>query len=247
MTIVIPAHNEERSIAPLLTRLLDVELPCKREIIVVDDGSTDGTVRELEPYLKRGEVRLLRHENGCKGKGTALRTGFAAATGDFIIVQDADEEYDPRDIPALIEPLLDGRAQVVYGSRTINEHCRVDRRWTNPYWYGGRSLTVITNILFPGCAVTDEPVGYKAIRTDLLRTIPMRCTGFEFCPELTAKVLRRKIPIYNVPIRYFPRSIAEGKKIRAWHWFEAVGVLLKYRFVSDHGPIADFDQQEAEK
>ena len=240
LSIVVPAYNEEKSIARILKRVLEVELPCKREVIVVDDASTDRTREELEPFIDAKDIRYVRLEKQ-SGKGSALRAGFSVAKGDFVIVQDADEEYDPRDYPALIEPLIDGRARVVYGSRVVNEHCRTQRRWTNPFWYGGRTLTLLANLLFPKCSISDEPVCYKALRMDLLRSIPLRCTGFEFCPELTAKLSRRGEAIYNVPIRYYPRSVAAGKKIRAYHWFEAVWVLFKYRVFSDHGPVADFD------
>lgn len=245
LSIVIPAYNEEAWIARLLDRLVAVQLRCRREIIVVDDGSTDGTQAAVEPFLEDGHVRFVKLAKN-SGKGSALRAGFALAVGDFVLVQDADEEYDPRDIPAIIEPLLEGRAKAVYGSRVINEHCRGHRRHTNPFWWGGRSLTVLSNLLFWKCRISDEPVCYKALRMDLLRTIPLRCTGFEFCPELTAKLSRRGIAIYNVPIRYSPRSVATGKKIRSKHFFEAVWTLMRYRIFSDHGPIADFQPDAPE-
>ena len=239
LSVVIPAYNEERTIARVVRSVLATEIPCRMEVIVVDDCSTDSTGMEIEPLAASHAVRYLRlRENS--GKGAALRAGFAVARGTFVLVQDADEEYDPRDYPALLEPLLDGRALVVYGSRVINEHCRPGRRFTNPYWWGGRTLTLIANMLFWPCRISDEAVCYKVVRTDILRTIPLRCAGFEFCPELTAKLSRRGIPIYNVPIRYSPRSASEGKKIRARHWLEAVGTLLRYRLTSDQGPIADF-------
>mgnify|MGYP000961325841 CR=1 FL=1 len=240
VSIVVPAHNEAAFIARTLRAVLDVPLAIKREIIVVDDGSTDKTRDEVLPFTLDARVRYLRLERA-SGKGSALRAGFRVARGDFILVQDADEEYDPRDIPALIEPLVDGRARAVYGSRVINEHTRLQRRWSNPFWWGGRSLTLISNLLFWGLCISDEPVGYKAVRTDLLRSIPLRCKGFEFCPELTAKLARRGVKIYNVPIRYVPRPVSAGKKIRPWHWFEAVWTLVKYKLGAGIGPIADFD------
>ena len=240
LSIVIPAYNEAATIARTLARILEVSLPCKREVIVVDDASTDNTREAVAPFVSMGAVRYLRLARN-SGKGSALRAGFAVARGDYVIVQDADEEYDPRDIPAVIAPLMDGTARAVYGSRVINEHCFKRGRWSNPFWYGGRTLTALANLLYWKCRVSDEAVCYKAVRTDLLRSIPLRCKGFEFCPELTAKLSRRGVAIYNVPIRYSPRPVSAGKKIRAHHWFEAVGTLLTYRFVSDHGPVADFE------
>ena len=240
LSIVMPAYNEAATIARTLARIMEVTLPCKREIIVVDDASIDKTREAVAPFIAGGAVRYLRLAKN-SGKGAALRAGFAVARGDYVIVQDADEEYDPRDIPALVAPLMDGTARAVYGSRVINEHCFKRGRWTNPFWYGGRALSLIANLLFCKCRISDEAVGYKALRMDVLRSIPLRCTGFEFCPELTAKLSRRGVAIYNVPIHYSPRPVAAGKKIRAHHWFEAVGTLLTYRFVSDHGPVADFE------
>lgn len=239
LSIVVPAYNEENTILRLLSRLFAVPLPCPAQVIVVDDGSRDRTVEILRPLEAEGRLQLIVQPRNL-GKGAALRAGFAAATGDIILVQDADEEYDPRDIPLLVEPILDGRAKVVYGSRTINNHCFGKSQLLNPFYWGGRSLTWVANALFRTCRITDEAVGYKIIRRDLLATIPLRCTGFEFCPELTAKVSRRGVPIYNLPIRYVPRPRSAGKKIRPRHWFEAVWTLLKYRLVSDHGPVADF-------
>lgn len=246
LSIVIPAYNEEKTIHRLLDRLFAVPLPCRREVIVVDDGSKDNTRLALQTYIDQGLLRYIKQPRNM-GKGMALRAGFQIATGDFILVQDADEEYDPRDIPSIVEPLMDGRARVVYGSRVINEHCRGHRRLTNPFWWGGRTLSWIANILFfPICNVSDEAVCYKAFRADVLHTFPLRCTGFEFCPEVTAKVSRRGIPIFNVPIRYSPRSVIAGKKIRARHWFEAVWWLLRFRLSADHGPIADFHRPTPE-
>jgi len=235
LSIVIPALNERASLPRILARVLDVDLPCKRQIIVVDDGSTDGTLDAISAILRdNADVMALRLPKQ-SGKGSAIRAAIPHVSGDFMVIQDADEEYDPRDLPCLVRPLIDGRVRAVYGSRVINEHVRRQRRYTNPFWYGGRALTLLANLLYPVCRISDEPVGYKLVRMDLMRTIPLRCTGFEFCPELTAKLSRRGVRIFSSPINYSPRSMSAGKKIRPKHFFEAVWTLIKYRFKRDHG------------
>lgn len=240
LSIVIPALNEQATIERILRRVIDAPLPCRREIIVVDDGSTDETPNLVRRFVDSGQVRLLRKQSR-GGKGAAVRAGIAVATGDFVVIQDADEEYEPRDLATVVLPLVEGRAQAVYGSRVTNQHFNPGVKWLNPFWWGGRSLTLISNLLFPSLHISDEPVCYKAVRMDVLRTIPMRCTGFEFCPELTAKLAKRGVKIWEVPIRYSPRSVKQGKKIRARHWFDAVWWLLFHRFASDAGPIGDFN------
>jgi len=245
LSIVIPALNEVATIERILRRVIDAPLPCRKEIIVVDDGSTDGTATAIQRFVDAGHVRVLRKAKR-SGKGSAVRAGIAVATGDFVVIQDADEEYEPRDLATVVLPLVEGRAKAVYGSRIINQHFNRGLRWLNPFWWGGRSLTLITNLLYPSLHISDEPVCYKAVRLDLLRSIPMRCTGFEFCPELTAKLAKRGVKIWEVPIRYFPRGVKQGKKIRARHWFQAVWWLLFHRVASDAGPIADFHPAQPE-
>ena len=224
LTIIIPVYNEAATILPLLRRLLSVGLPAGREIVVVDDGSTDGT-REALASFSHPDVRALRHP-GNRGKGAAVRTGLAAARGDHVLIQDADLEYDPEDIPELLAPALDGRAAVVYGSRILGDNPPSYRRF---YW-GGRLVSWWTNLLFRS-RLTDEPCGYKLFPTELLRSFNLRCEGFEFCPEATAKALRRGIKILELPIHYHPRSFAKGKKIGWKDGVIALWTLLKYRFL----------------
>ncbi|MFH2054573.1 MAG: glycosyltransferase family 2 protein, partial [bacterium] len=189
---------------------------------VVDDCSTDST-REL---LKSATTydKLLLHERN-QGKGMALRTGFAAVTGDIVIVQDADLEYDPNDYRSLIEPIIAGEAQVVYGSRNLKDN---DFSYKS-FQLGGKLVTWVTNLLY-GSDLTDEPTCYKVFDAKLLKSIPLTCTGFEFCPEVTAKVLRRKIKIIEKPINYYPRHKDEGKKISWTDGIEAILTLVKWRY-----------------
>ena len=175
----------------------------------MDDGSTDDTAKAVRAHAARdARVTLIRHERN-RGKGAAVRTALDAATGDVIIIQDADLEYDPDDFPKLLAPILAGRASVVYGSRV-----RGRNPWSSiSFLLGGMLLSLLTDLLF-AARITDEPTCYKVFRRDALRRIRLRSTGFEFCPELTAKLLLAGHRIHEVPIRYAPRSIAEGKKIR---------------------------------
>jgi len=223
LTVIVPAFNEARTVLQVLDRLLSIRFPVPVEILVVDDGSTDGTGDALENAGLSG-VRLLRHDKN-RGKGAAIRTGIEAATGEFLVIQDADLEYEPGEIPGLLEPLIRGEADVVYGSRILKSD--------NPasyhrYYWGGRLVTFWTNLLF-GSSLTDEPTCYKLFKTELLRGLDLRCTGFEFCPEATGKILNRRIPILELPITYRPRSIEEGKKIRWWDGVVALWTLLRIR------------------
>ena len=222
MSVLIPAYNERDTVAEIIDRVL--ESPIDLEIIVVDDGSTDGTAKILERYRDDSRVTVETHPRNM-GKGAATRTGIALASGDITLVQDADLEYDPGDYEALLAPFDDPGVHVVYGSRRLmpNPKC------STAFLMGGITLTWITNLLY-GTRITDEPTCYKAFRTELLKSLPLRCTGFEFCPEVTAMVARRGFRIHEVPIHYYPRSCAEGKKISLKDWFEAVGTLLEYRF-----------------
>lgn len=227
LSIVIPCYNEKGTILELLKRVQAVDLgDVEKEIIVVDDCSTDQT-RELLNGAPTLYDRLLLHERN-QGKGMALRTGFAAVTGDIVIVQDADLEYDPNDYRSLIAPIIAGKAQVVYGSRNLKKN---DFSYKT-FQLGGKLVTWVTNILF-GSKLTDEPTCYKVFDAKLLKSIPLTCTGFEFCPEVTAKVLRRKIKIIEKPINYFPRRKDEGKKINWRDGIEAITTLIKWRFSKD--------------
>lgn len=222
-TVLIAVYNEERYIEQLLARVL--ARPEPTEVVIVDDGSVDGTpallekARALDPRIK---VHTLP---GNRGKGAAIREGIALATGDIVIIQDADLEYSPEDYPLLTAPFADPSVQVVYGSRRLRKE--------NKFSYlsfaaGGILLTLLTNILYLA-DITDEPTGYKVFRTDVLKALKLASTGFEFCPEVTAKILRQGVKILEVPISYSPRTLAEGKKIRFRDGLIAIWTLLKYR------------------
>lgn len=224
LSVLMPVYNERATVAEILRRVRAVPLPL--EVVVVDDGSTDGT-REILAALavEDPSLRVIFHERN-QGKGAAIRTAIGQARGEICIVQDADLEYDPGDYPALIAPIQAGRARVVYGSRPRHpeNHYPLDL-----FRLGSLMLTLTANLLY-FCWITDEPTGYKVFCTDLLRSIPLRCTGFEFCPEVTAKVRKRGCRIQEVPIRYHKRSVAEGKKIRFRDACIGLWTLIKYRF-----------------
>ena len=224
LTVIMPVHNERQTVLDILERVRAVGLD--KEIIVVDDGSTDGTAEILEEAAaERPEVVLLFHERNL-GKGAAVRTGLARARGTYTVIQDADLEYDPADYHALLAPLRAGQARVVYGSRILGaRHIRSYHR----YYWGGRFLSWLTNLLY-GSSITDEPTCYKVFETRMLRDFELVSSGFELCPEVTAKALRAGLSILEVPISYQPRSFEEGKKIRARDGLIAVWILLKHRF-----------------
>ncbi|MEK7390353.1 MAG: glycosyltransferase family 2 protein [Elusimicrobiota bacterium] len=224
VSVLIPAYNEARTIARCLDAVYGRNPGRDLEVIVVDDGSIDATAAAARNSA-RGSTKVIAHEKNL-GKGAAIRTALAAATGDLVLIQDADLEYDPADYAALLKPFEEGRAEVVYGSRILK--AGNGRSYARYYW-GGRVLSWWTNLLY-GSHVSDEPTCYKVFNTKLLRSLDLRCEGFEFCPEVTAKVLRRGIAINEVPISYHPRRIEEGKKIR-WHdGVIALWTLLKFRF-----------------
>jgi dolichol-phosphate mannosyltransferase len=222
LSVIIPAYNEEKTISTILEEVLAV--PIDKEVIVVNDASNDQTGKILDGFAANGKIRIITHPSN-SGKGSAIRTGIKHATGDIIIIQDADLEYDPNDYQAVIQPIIDGKTAVSYGSRLSgarNKHSYVS------FYLGGRLLSLLANFLY-GSNITDEPTCYKAFKADLLKSIPLECTRFEFCPEITAKVLRRKLEIYEVPIHYYPRSKEEGKKIRWSDGIEAIWTLIKYK------------------
>jgi glycosyltransferase involved in cell wall biosynthesis len=222
LTVVIPAFDEEDTILRVIERVR--EIPFTVQIIVVDDCSRDGTaalVRDLEG------IEFRRHDRN-QGKGAALRTGFAIARGRVVVVQDADLEYDPADIPSLIRPILDGHADVVYGSRLIGG--RPQR--VHLFWHkvGNKALSLVTNVLY-NTTLSDMETGYKAFTLEVLRAIePLRESDFRIEPELTAKICRGGFRVYEVPIAYYGRSYAEGKKITWRDGFPALFALVKYRF-----------------
>ncbi len=227
LSIIIPIYNEKSTILEILGRVAEVPLPkgiAEKEIIAVDDGSDDGT-RDLLPQMEKSGVTVLRHEQN-RGKGAAISTALQHATGDIVIIQDADLEYDPRDYPQILQPIVEGRVKVVYGSRFLGP------RMAMFFWHmlANKLLTFMTNILYDAI-LSDMETGYKAFRADVLKNIPLRARRFDFEPEVTAKVLKRGNRIYEVPISYFGREYREGKKIGLKDAFIAVWTLLKCRFV----------------
>ncbi len=227
VSVIMPVYNEFRTLRQVLARVLEAPLPagCTREIIVIDDGSTDDTSRILGEHARAGIVLAHRSARNL-GKGTAIRAGIALATGEIVLIQDGDLEYDPSDYARLLTPILAGEADIVYGSRFLGKPIGMARmnRIAN------RILTFAANLLYRA-RITDEATAYKSFRISVLRSLRLECRRFEFCPEVTAKARRLGYRIHEVPIRYNARGIAEGKKVRARDGFEALWTLLKYRFV----------------
>ena len=224
LSVVIPVYNEADNISEILKRVQAQKLA--NEIVVVDDGSTDGTRDVLKNLNGKKKVRVILHERN-QGKGAAVMTGIKASVGDLLLIQDADLEYDPRDYPALLKPINEGIAEVVYGSRFLGGPRRVAMFW---HMIANRLLTSMTNILYD-TILTDMETGYKVFRRDVIDGIKIRAKRFDFEPEFTAKVLKRHHRIFEVPITFNPRDYSQGKKIKLRDAFEAVWTLLKYRFV----------------
>lgn len=224
LSVIIPVFNEEATLEEIITRVRRTGLV--HEIIVVDDASTDNSPAILAKLQNSDQppLKIFRHETN-RGKGAAMRTGLAAVTGDLVLVQDADLEYDPADYAALLAPFADPAVEVVYGSRNLQRNPKSSFTF---YW-GGRLLSWVTNWLY-GAHITDEATGYKVIKTNLLRDIGVETDGFEFCPEVTGKLLQRGVTIHEVPISYHPRLWAEGKKIQWYDGLIAIWTLIRYRF-----------------
>ena len=228
LSILIPAYQEEATIGEVLRRVAAIDtkpLGFDKEIVVCDDGSRDRTAAiAAEIAAADPTIKLVRHERN-RGKGAAIRTALAAAHGDYCLVQDADLEYEVTDYPALLREAAAG-ADVVYGSRFLANPRPTGMRVAN--FVANRVLTVTANLLF-GLAITDEATCFKLVRTDLLRELDLECTGFEFCPEVTAKLGKRKVKIVEVPIAYTARAIEDGKKVRWTDGVEAMWVMVKHR------------------
>jgi dolichol-phosphate mannosyltransferase len=228
LSILIPAYQEERTIGEVLRQVSAIDTEScgfDKEILVCDDGSSDGTVAVVEQQMAADpRVRLVRHEKN-RGKGAAIRTALDGARGDYVLIQDADLEYEVSDYPALLAAVNAG-ADVVYGSRFLNADRPDGMRLAN--YLANRILTTAANWLY-GLSITDEATCFKVFRTDLLRELDLQCEGFEFCPEVTAKLGRRKLAIAEVPIHYRARNIAEGKKVRWTDGVEALWVLVAHR------------------
>ena len=224
ISVIIPAYNEKGTIEEILRRVQATGIP--DEIIVVDDGSVDGTRQILDSLDGKGGVRVILHDRNL-GKGAAVVTGIRAAQGEILLIQDADLEYDPRDIPRLLEPIDEGIADVVYGSRFLGGPRRPVMFW---HMVANKVLTLMTNILYNNI-LTDMETGYKMFRREVVQGMRIKARRFDFEPEFTAKILKRKVRLYEVPISFNPRDYNEGKKIGLKDAFVAVWTLLKYRFV----------------
>jgi glycosyltransferase involved in cell wall biosynthesis len=224
ISVLVPAFNEARTLEGVLRRVADLDL--RSEIVVVDDGSTDATPEILARLA--GELPALRTARQANaGKGAAVRRAIALSTGDFVVVQDADLEYDPSDIPVLLGPLIDGRADAVYGTRLRGgKPQRAHLFW---HYAGNRFLSLLTNVMF-NTTISDMEVGYKALRGDLARSLELVSDDFRIEPEITAKILRRGARLYEVPISYYGRTYAEGKKITWRDGVLAVRALVQFRF-----------------
>jgi len=227
LSIIIPVYNEESTIALVLRRLLAISFPFSVEIIVVDDGSTDRT-KELINGINRDSILKVHSSLINLGKGAAVRFGLEYVGGDYVIIQDADLELNPEDIITMLQPVIGGGVEVLYGSRFKSKRLRI----ASVPWYtilANKILAGYTNILF-GSRLTDMATSYKLVRTDIIRRLNLRCVGFEFDPEITAKLLRLGHHIMEVPISYAPRTTDEGKKITWWDGFRFMYYLTKYRF-----------------
>jgi glycosyltransferase involved in cell wall biosynthesis len=224
LSVVIPVYNEVENVEEILKRVQSTKLA--KEIVVVDDGSKDGTRAILQKLDGKKKVCVILHEKN-QGKGAAVITGFKAAKGDILLIQDADLEYDPRDYAVLLRPIEEGKADVVYGSRFLGAPHRVTMFW---HLMANRLLTFMTNILY-NTILTDMETGYKVFRREVIEGMSIRAKRFDFEPEITAKVLKRNYRIYEVPISFNPRDYSQGKKIKLKDAFAAVWTLLKYRFM----------------
>lgn len=221
LSIIIPVYNEKSTLPEILDKIEKIPLPWEKEIILIDDLSTDGT-RDIIKGLSGNYLKLFQEKNS--GKGAAIQSGLKLATGDYVIIQDADLEYDPNDYLKIISA-LDAEHPVVYGSRNL----AANPRFSAAFYYGGRLVTLVANILF-GSHLTDVNTCYKLVPTALLRSLDLEQARFSFCEEVTAKLLRQGVKIKEVPISYFPRKIEEGKKIRLSDGIRALATLIKYRF-----------------
>lgn len=234
ISIVIPVYNEFQNIREVLERVIAAPLPsgCSKEVIVVDDGSVDGTTQLLEQYPSCANL-IVHHSILNLGKGSAIRIGITKATGEIVLVQDGDLEYNPGEYPSILQPIVDGRSTIVYGSRFQGR----PQGMKLANWIANKTLTLTSNVLFDA-RITDEATAYKAFRSDVLNSVNLKCQRFEFCPEVTAKLRRAGHKIDEVPISYNARGLTEGKKIR-WHdGVQALWTLIKYRFV----PLSHFAQ-----
>ena len=225
LSILVPVYNEVSTVEHVLARIVAVDYPCDVEVVVVDDGSTDGTAEVLDKLDMADEVVVQRHTAN-RGKGAAIRTAAGLATGDVMTICDADLEYDPDDLPALVAPVLRGEAEVVFGTRTFGSHTSYS------FWYvmGNRAVTMFANVLF-NCYISDLETCFKLLPLPLYRQLDVRAAGFGMEAEVTGKLLRRGVRPYEVPISYRARSREEGKKLTWRDGVEALWILLRIRLL----------------
>lgn len=236
IAIVVPAYNEEKTVSKVIETLYEImsSSPYSFQLVVVDDGSKDDTAtvarRTLESMKKPGDFSVfVQHEKNF-GKGMAIRTAIPYVSARYVIIQDADLENDPHDILRMLDVMVRKNLKVLYGSRFLREKGNRNKHLYKAYYWGGRLVSFTANVLF-GQRLTDEPTCYKMFDAELLKSIDLKCTGFEFCPEVTAKVAKKGYKIEEIPISYHPRTIREGKKLSWKDGLEAIKVLVKYRFV----------------
>jgi glycosyltransferase involved in cell wall biosynthesis len=227
LTVIMPVYNERATVAEVIRRIRAVELPVVMQVVVVDDASSDGTDKVLKA-LEDSTVRVISHPEN-RGKGAAVRTGLEAARGDLVLIQDADLEYDPDDWPRMLDPILKGKARVVYGSRFTGER----KNMLPLHWFGNRFLSLVTNVLYSS-TLSDMETCYKLFDAQVLEGMTIVSNRFDFEPEVTAKVLRRGHRIYEVPISYAGREVHEGKKITWRDGFSALAALVRYRFTREY-------------
>jgi glycosyltransferase involved in cell wall biosynthesis len=225
VSVIIPVYNEEKYLAEIVSRVVATKIPF--EVFIINDASTDQTPKIIEALLKRYPIVKAVTLPKNKGKGNAIHQGIAIASGDVILIQDADLEYDPHEYPKLLQPIEDNIADVVYGSRFLGGARRPILFWN---MVANKILTFATNILYNNI-LSDMETGYKVFKTNMIKEIPLRARRFDFEPEFTAKVLKRKLRIYEVPIAFNPRDYSQGKKIKMWDAVVAFWTIIKYRFV----------------
>jgi len=226
LSVIMPVYNERNTVREIISKVKKVAI--RKEILIVDDNSTDGTreiLWEIAQNNDENDIKIIFHKNNL-GKGSCIRTALKYATGDIVIIQDGDLEYDPNDYYKLIQPIMEDKAKIVYGSRNLNKD---NKRSYIYFFWGGKFLSWLTNFLYH-TDITDEATCYKVFRKEVLENIHLKCKGFEFCPEVTAKVSKHGYKIIELPISYYPRLMKEGKKIRWKDGLFAIWTLIKYRF-----------------
>ncbi len=230
LSVIMPAYNEGSHIQIIMDKVCGLHLAhdAQLELIVVNDGSRDDTHDQAQAFMDahpEADIRLIDHAHN-RGKGAGIRTALQYVTGDYVVIQDGDDELDPRDFAAMFAKMVDENLPVLYGSRFLEADAEAQG---STFYFGNKVLAWVANLLY-GLHITDEATCYKMFRTEILKSIPLKCEGFEFCPEVTAKIARRGYRIPEVPIHYHPRSFEQGKKIRAKDGLQAILTLLRYRF-----------------